>query len=72
MPQKKCLRARKHVELLAYLNVTPNCDIASKLDFHTRVTSQAFVAWSRQERKADIALPPTTRKLVLPHFAIRI
>jgi hypothetical protein len=32
---------------------------ASKPDFHTRVTSQAFVAWSRHERKAETAFPPT-------------
>jgi hypothetical protein len=28
-------------------------------DFHTRVTSQAFVACNRHDKKADTALPPT-------------
>ena len=37
----------------------PYCETASKPDFHTSVTSQAFVACRRQERKAETALPPT-------------
>jgi len=45
----------------AYLNDMPYCETASKPDFHTSVTSQAFVACRRHERKADTALPPTTQ-----------
>lgn len=37
----------------------PYCATCSKPDFHTRVTSQALVACSLQERKADTGLPPT-------------
>jgi hypothetical protein len=32
--------------------------------FHTSVTSQAFVAWSRQDRKAEVPLPPTVHRQV--------
>ena len=42
-----------------YFIEMPYCATFSKPDFHTRVTSQALVAWRRQERKADTALPPT-------------
>lgn len=37
----------------------PYCETASYPDFHTNVTSQALVAWSRHERNAEIGLPPT-------------
>lgn len=43
----------------AYLKDMPYCETASYPDFHTSVTSQAFVAWSRQDRNAEIGLPPT-------------
>jgi len=45
--------------LRSYLNDMPYCDTASKPLFQTSVTSQALVAESRQERKAETALPPT-------------
>ena len=45
----------------AYRNEMPYCDTASKPDFQTKVTSQALVAWSRQDKKAETALPPTIR-----------
>lgn len=48
---------------MLYLNVIPYCATDSKPDFHTSVTSHAFVAWRRQERKADTALPPTIQNL---------
>ena len=48
-------------EKSAYLNDIPYCDTASKPDFQTSVTSQAFVACSRHERNADTAFPPTTQ-----------
>ena len=47
-------------EICSYLNDIPYCDTASKPDFQTRVTSQALVACSLQERNAETALPPTT------------
>ena len=47
-----------------HLNDMPYCDTASKPDFQTSVTSQALVAWSRQDRNADTALPPTMRYLL--------
>ena len=37
----------------------------SNCDFHTSVTSHAFVACNRQERKAETAFPPTVQTLVL-------
>lgn len=37
----------------------PYCETASYPDFHTKVTSQALVAWSRHDRNAEIGLPPT-------------
>lgn len=46
-------------ELATYFIEMPYCATCSKPDFHTNVTSQEFVAWRRQERKADTALPPT-------------
>lgn len=42
-----------------HLKEIPYCDTVSKPDFHTSVTSHAFVAESLQERKAEIGLPPT-------------
>ena len=47
------------VSRAAYLNDMPYWATLSKPDFQTRVTSQAFVACRRQERKAETALPPT-------------
>ena len=43
----------------AYLNDMPYWATLSYPDFQTRVTSQAFVACSRHDRKAETALPPT-------------
>lgn len=43
----------------AYLNEMPYWATLSKPDFHTRVTSQAFVACNRHDKKAETALPPT-------------
>ena len=37
----------------------PYCDTCSKPDFHTNVTSHAFVACNLQDKKAETALPPT-------------
>jgi hypothetical protein len=48
------------VDVKTYRNEIPYCDTMSKLDFHTSVTSQAFVADSLHDRKAETALPPTT------------
>ena len=42
-----------------YLNEMPYCETVSKPLFHTSVTSQALVADSRHERKAETELPPT-------------
>lgn len=47
----------------------PYCDTESNPDFHTSVTSQAFVACSLQERKADTAFPPTTEHDISFHPA---
>ena len=49
---------------IAYLNEIPYCETESNPDFQTNVTSQALVACSRHERKADTALPPTTQYLL--------
>lgn len=49
------------MSVLTYLNDIPYWATLSKPDFQTRVTSQAFVAWRRHERKAETALPPTAR-----------
>lgn len=43
-----------------YLKDIPYCDTWSKPVFHTSVTSQAFVAWSRHDKKAETGFPPTT------------
>lgn len=43
----------------AYLNDMPYWATLSYPDFQTRVTSQAFVACSRHDKKAETALPPT-------------
>ena len=42
-----------------YLNDMPYCATAWKFAFHTKVTSQAFVACSLHDKKAETALPPT-------------
>lgn len=47
-----------------HLKETPYCETASKPCFHTKVTSQEVVAWSRQDRNAEIALPPTKQYFV--------
>lgn len=47
--------------LSTYLNDMPYCETFSKLLFQTNVTSQAFVADSRHERKAETEFPPTTQ-----------
>lgn len=44
----------------AYLKDMPYCETASYPDFQTNVTSQALVAWSRHDKKAEMGLPPTT------------
>lgn len=49
---------------LAHLNERPYCDTFSKPFFQTRVTSQALVAESLHDMKAETAFPPTTRTLV--------
>lgn len=49
----------RHVRWRAYLKEMPYWATLSKPDFHTRVTSQALVAWRRHERKAETAFPPT-------------
>ena len=46
------------------MNEIPYWCTASNPDFHTNVTSQAFVAWSLQDKKADTALPPTTHTFI--------
>lgn len=46
---------------LSYRKEIPYCATASYPDFQTSVTSQALVACSLQERKAETALPPTIR-----------
>jgi hypothetical protein len=43
----------------AYLKEMPYWATLSYPDFHTSVTSQAFVACSRHDKKAETALPPT-------------
>lgn len=45
----------------SYLKETPYWATASNPDFQTSVTSHEVVAWSLQERKAEIALLPTTQ-----------
>ena len=47
-----------------YLKEMPYWETASYPDFHTSVTSQAFVAWSLHERKAETAFPPTEQILI--------
>jgi hypothetical protein len=49
----------KSAGMRAYLNDMPYWATLSYPDFHTRVTSQAFVACSRHDKKAETALPPT-------------
>ena len=53
-----------------HLKEIPYWYTASKPDFQTRVTSQALVAWSLQERKADTAFPPTEHILISSRSAI--
>jgi len=50
---------RSRAEGPTHLKEMPYWATWSKPDFHTRVTSQALVAWSRHDRKADTAFPPT-------------
>lgn len=50
-----------------YFIEIPYCATCSKPDFHTSVTSQVLVAWRRQERKADTALPPTVNRALAWH-----
>lgn len=47
-----------------YLKEMPYCETASYPDFQTSVTSQAFVAWSLQDRNAETAFPPTEQILI--------
>ena len=49
------------MEGAAYWKEMPYCATLSKPDFQTRVTSQAFVACSRHDKKAETAFPPTGR-----------
>ena len=42
-----------------YLNEMPYWATLSYPDFQTSVTSQAFVAWSRHDKNAETAFPPT-------------
>jgi hypothetical protein len=51
--------AQHGLSCATHLNEMPYWATLSYPDFHTRVTSQAFVACSRQDKKADTALPPT-------------
>lgn len=48
----------------SYFMEMPYWDTCSYPDFHTSVTSQALVAWSRHERKAETAFPPTEHTLI--------
>lgn len=47
-----------------YFMEIPYWETCSYPDFQTSVTSQALVAWRRQERKADTAFPPTEHTLI--------
>ena len=47
-----------------YLKDIPYCATLSKPFFQTSVTSQAFVAWSLHDKKADTAFPPTAQAFV--------
>lgn len=58
-----CRGLKRSLPNLLDLKEMPYCDTASKPLFHTSVTSQAFVAESRHERKAETALPPTAHTL---------
>ncbi len=58
------------IGLLTYWKDIPYCETVSNPDFHTRVTSQALVAWSLQERKAETALPPTIQSPVRSESAV--
>lgn len=51
-------------ELSTYLKEIPYCATCSKPVFHTRVTSQAFVAWSRHDKKAETEFPPTVTTFI--------
>ena len=48
----------------SYFMEMPYWDTCSYPDFQTSVTSQALVAWSRHERKAETAFPPTEHTLI--------
>lgn len=48
----------------AHLNESPYCATDSNPFFQTRVTSQAFVAESLHDKKAETELPPTAMTLV--------
>ncbi len=58
------------VGLSTHLKDIPYCETASKPDFQTSVTSQAFVACSLHDRNAETALPPTTQYMFLSLGAI--
>ena len=60
-PRAKSVALLPKVSQSSYLNEMPYCETPSKPLFHTSVTSQAFVADNRHERKAETALPPTTQ-----------
>ena len=47
-----------------YLNEMPYWATCSKPDFQTRVTSQALVAWSLHDRKAETGFPPTEQTFI--------
>ena len=49
---------------LAHLNDKPYCATDSKPFFHTNVTSQALVAESLHDKKAETEFPPTATTLV--------
>lgn len=48
----------------------PYWETCSNPDFHTSVTSQALVAWSRQDRKADTGFPPTEITFISSQLAM--
>ena len=56
--------ARMETTSKPYLKDIPYCDTCSYPVFHTRVTSQAFVAWSLQDKKAETGFPPTVTTFI--------
>ena len=60
-----CRGLKRSLPNVPDLKEIPYCDTCSKPFFHTSVTSQALVACSLHDRKADTAFPPTEHTFII-------